>query len=69
MVLWKNGDLIMLDVRYIDSRGFAKGWILLRDIDHKRWVGEIEALRKGRFLLLIDECRGSFYIFFQKHKK
>jgi hypothetical protein len=58
MVLWKNGDLIMLDVRYIDSRGFAKGWILLRDIDHKRWVGEIEALRKGRFLLLIDECRG-----------
>jgi len=54
----KTSDLIILDIRYINTKSFVKGWILLRDMDHRVWAGEIETLKEGHSLLLLDDYKG-----------
>ena len=51
-------DLVILDIKYLNARGFAKGWILLRNIDYQNYSELIEDLREVRSLLFIDDYKG-----------
>jgi hypothetical protein len=53
-----NEDLVILDIKYLNARGFAKGWILLRNIDYGNYSELIEDLREVRSLLFIDDYQG-----------
>jgi uncharacterized membrane protein len=54
----ENEDLVILDIKYLNARGFAKGWILLRDLDHRQYLEVIEDLKEVRSLLFIDDYQG-----------
>jgi 4-amino-4-deoxy-L-arabinose transferase-like glycosyltransferase len=54
----KNSDMVIMDIRYLNARGFAKGWILLRDLDYRQYAGVLEDLNEVRSLIFIDDYQG-----------
>ena len=54
----KNSDLVILDIKYLNARGFAKGWILLRELDYRQYTEVIEDLSGVRSLIFIDDYQG-----------